>query len=86
MNPQLIVLLYLLAPQNLTLDFPATLTNVSIVEGVPATPAITDTDCATDFADVLPTDNRFDDRPIADWGDLDDGCDPFPQNERPSVF
>lgn len=52
-----------------------------------STPAITQTDCATDFADLLPSDNRFDDRLIADWGDRDKACDFWPQSdERPDVF
>jgi hypothetical protein len=44
--------------------------------------AITDTNCATDFADVFPADSIFDDRLLADWGDKDDACDPWPQNDR----
>lgn len=76
------MLLFLLAPQAVTIGFPVTLTNATIT--APETPAaaINDTACATDFSDLIPTDNRFDDRLIADWGDLDDGCDFYPQNEN----
>lgn len=44
--------------------------------------AINDTNCSADFPGLIPTDNRFDDRVIADWGDLDNGCDFYPQNEN----
>jgi hypothetical protein len=63
-------------PANVTLP-----PNVTITASEPAA-AISDTDCATDFADVFPADSIFDDRLLADWGDKDDGCDPWPQNDR----
>jgi hypothetical protein len=63
-------------PANVTLP-----PNVTITASEPA-PAIPDTLCATDFADVFPADSIFDDRLLADWGDKDDACDPWPQNDR----
>jgi hypothetical protein len=78
----LYILLLLMAPLAPQVISAGTVSAGTIAISTEPAAAITVTDCETDFADVLPADNRFDDRPIEDWGDKDDGCDPWPQNER----
>lgn len=53
-----------------------------LVPDVPDTPAINETDCTADFADVLVLADRFDEQPIANWGAGGNGCNPWPGNER----
>jgi hypothetical protein len=67
------------APQVVT---SGTITSGTIGPQTEPAAAIPDTLCADDFADVFPADSIFDDRLLADWGDKDDACDPWPQNDR----